>query len=145
MKNYKWIISILCAFAIVGCSKQATKTENTQTQAKISAASSVMHIESKADFSSKVLGADKVALVDFHATWCPPCRKLAPIIEKIANESNDEFIVVKIDIDKNKELAQDYQVSSIPTVIIFKNGKEVKRFVGLRDKEIYIQAIKAVK
>lgn len=80
-----------------------------------------------------------VVLVDFHAVWCGPCRMLAPIIEQIAEYYKDKIVVAKIDIDSEQNTAMEFQVTSVPTVILFKDGKEMNRLVGLRD----LEAVKA--
>lgn len=74
-------------------------------------------------------------LVDFYADWCAPCRQLTPELEKVAKELNGKVDVAKIDIDKAQKVASTFQVTSIPTLILFKAGKEVGRLVGLRDSE----------
>ncbi|MDO4602490.1 MAG: thioredoxin [Eubacteriales bacterium] len=84
------------------------------------------------NFEQEVLKSDKPVLVDFWATWCGPCRRQAPIIEELAEEG---YAVGKLDVDQEMELAQKYQVMSIPTLIVFKNGKEEARVVGLTPKE----------
>lgn len=73
-------------------------------------------------------------LVDFYADWCGPCRMLTPVLEEVAEETAD-VVIAKIDIDKAQGVASHFQVTSIPTLVLFKNGKEVARLVGLRDKE----------
>ncbi len=74
------------------------------------------------------------AIVDFYATWCGPCKMLSPIFEELSNEiSNVDFI--KVDVDKHEDLCKEYKVMSIPTLIIFENNKEIKRFVGFIPKE----------
>jgi thioredoxin 1 len=75
-----------------------------------------------------------VTLVDFHANWCGPCRMLAPVLEKVANEMKGQAMVAKIDIDQEQATATKCQITSVPTMILFKNGKEVNRLVGLRDQ-----------
>lgn len=77
----------------------------------------------------------KTVLVDFFATWCGPCKALAPILEEVAAELPDDKLIVKVDVDKEKQLAIKHGVMSIPTMILFKNGVPVSRTVGLRDKE----------
>lgn len=84
---------------------------------------------------------DGVTLVDFWATWCPPCRKLGPIVEEVALEIGDRAVVAKLDVDHNKQTARAYAVQSIPTIIIFKNGKVVERYVGVQPKAKLIAAI----
>lgn len=76
-----------------------------------------------------------VTLVDFYADWCGPCRMIAPIIEELSTEFNGKAKVAKLDIEKAQEVTSEFQVTSIPTVILFKDGQEVKRIVGLRDKD----------
>ncbi|NGX35059.1 MAG: Thioredoxin [Candidatus Anoxychlamydiales bacterium] len=76
-----------------------------------------------------------VALVDFFAEWCGPCRMLAPVVEEVASSLKDKATFGKVDIDKQVKLATEYQVTSIPTLVLFKDGKEVDRIVGLRDEK----------
>jgi len=85
-----------------------------------------------ADFDSTLASTDKPVLVDFWATWCPPCRAIAPTIDRVAAEQSGEAVVAKVDVDEAQQLAIRYQVSSIPTLIVFKNGKPVDRMVGLQ-------------
>lgn len=84
-----------------------------------------------------------VSLVDFWATWCPPCRMQGPIIEKLAETLDGKAMVAKVDVDQNNETAGKFEVSSIPTLIIFKNGKEVKRFVGVQQETALADAVRA--
>ena len=79
--------------------------------------------------------AKGVILVDFNAAWCGPCRMLSPIIEEVAKEMEGKAIIAKVDIDKEQKTAAEYQVTSVPTLILFKDGKEINRLIGLRDKE----------
>ncbi len=85
-----------------------------------------------ADFNQKI--AKGLVIVDFWAAWCGPCRKQAPILDELATEMNGQVIVAKLDVDRNKQTSARYAVRSIPTLIIFKDGKAVERLVGLRDK-----------
>ena len=93
----------------------------------------VLEITSE-NFQKEVLESDKKVLVDFYADWCGPCKKLSPIIEEVAGEeSNVKF--VKLNIDLAEDIAIEYQVMSIPTLVVMENGKEISRNVGLLDKE----------
>ena len=90
---------------------------------------------SSENFEKEVLKSEKPMLVDFYADWCGPCNAMAPVIEEFATELDGKAKVGKINVDENSDIAVEYNVMSIPTLIIFKNGKEEKRLVGLRDKE----------
>ena len=85
-----------------------------------------------ANFETEVLKSEKPVLIDFWATWCGPCMRQGPIVEELAEEG---YAVGKVDVDQNMELAQQFRVVSIPTLILFKNGAEVQRFVGLTSKD----------
>lgn len=83
----------------------------------------------------KLIQEDKPTLVDFFATWCGPCKMQAPILEEVKKKVGDKANIIKVDIDKNEELARKYNVQSIPTIILFKNGMAVWRAVGLQQAE----------
>ncbi|MGH3950676.1 MAG: thioredoxin [Pseudonocardiaceae bacterium] len=87
-----------------------------------------------ASFADDVLTSDKPVLVDFWATWCGPCKMVAPVLEEIATEHAEKITVAKLDIDENPGTARDYQVMSIPTLILFQGGKPVKQIVGAKPK-----------
>ena len=90
------------------------------------------------NFAKEVLSSKKPVLVDFNAEWCPPCQALHPILEELADE-RDDFQIVTVDIDSYGDLADKYQVSSIPCLIVFKDGKETERRVGLQPKKRLIK------
>ena len=92
------------------------------------------------EFSEVVLNSGKTCLVDFFATWCGPCKMMAPVIDEIAEE-NAEIVAVKVDVDENMELAQQFDIMSIPTLLVFKNGELAKSFVGLTDKQDIVNAL----
>ena len=85
-----------------------------------------------ANFETEVLKSEKPILIDFWATWCGPCMRQGPVVEELAEEG---YAVGKVDVDQNMALAQQCRVVSIPTLILFKDGTEVKRFVGLTSKD----------
>lgn len=89
----------------------------------------------------KALSAGGVAVVDFWASWCGPCKMLAPTIDKLADQYEGKAVVGKVDVDDNQALAMEYGVMSIPTVIFFKDGKEVDRKVGMMPAAAYTQVI----
>ena len=88
----------------------------------------------KDTFAQEVLQSDKPVLADFNAGWCGPCQVLKPILEEIS-ESNEAYKFVSIDIDEEDELAEEYDVASIPCLVIFKNGAEAARSIGMKSRE----------
>ena len=102
------------------------KQENTKQKEKI------IEVTSQ-NFEEEVLRSEKPVLIDFYATWCGPCKILSPIVEEAAKE-NENAKFVKIDIDKTDDIAMQYQVMSIPTLVLIQNGEEKDRIVGIVDK-----------
>ncbi|HEV2704987.1 MAG TPA: thioredoxin [Pyrinomonadaceae bacterium] len=90
---------------------------------------------SDSNFDSDVLQADKPVLVDFWAPWCAPCRMLAPIVDAVAESYSERARVVKLNVDENPGVSQRYGIKGIPTLILFKNGKEEERVVGATSKD----------
>ena len=96
---------------------------------------------SNENFESEVLKSDVPVLVDFWAPWCGPCQMLGPIVEDIAEENSD-FKVCKVNIDENPDLASQYKIMSIPTLIAFKNGEVYKKSVGVQSKSEILDMVK---
>lgn len=101
-------------------------------------------ILSDKDFEEKVLKAEKPVLVDFFAEWCGPCQQAGPVLETLAEEYKDKLIIGKLDVDLNRDSAGKYGVMSIPTMIMFKDGKEMERVSGFGGKEGVIKLIEKV-
>lgn len=91
------------------------------------------------NFQQKI--KNKVVLVDFWATWCAPCRMMAPVLNDVASELSGNSYVGKVDIQQHQSLANKFKVRSIPTLILLKNGVEIKRFVGIKSKEFLLKEI----
>ncbi len=101
-----------------------------------------MAVEIKNDnFEGMVVKSDRPVLVDFWAAWCGPCRMLAPVVEELETEYTGKLKVCKVNVDENGSLAAEYGIISIPTVILFKNGKVVNKLVGVHAKDDYEEAI----
>ncbi len=95
-------------------------------------------------FKSEVTDSQMPVLVDFWAPWCGPCKMVAPVLEELAKEYEGKVKVVKLNIDENQGTATEYGVRSIPTLILFKDGKECERMIGVQSKEILKQMIDKV-
>lgn len=94
------------------------------------------------NYEKEVINASKTVVIDFWASWCGPCKMYAPIVEQVAEQLSNEVIVGKVNVDEQSGLAAKYNIMSIPTTVIMKNGKEQSRIVGVVSKEELIQKIK---
>lgn len=115
---------------------QKNTLENVEEEEKVE----IIEIKNAEQFEQEVIKESGIVFIDFYATWCMPCRAMSPIIEEIAKE-HKEVKFVKIDVDKNEALAIQYNVMSIPTMIVMKNGEVTKTFIGITDKENIIKEL----
>ena len=92
-------------------------------------------------FQTDVLESNLPVLVDFWAPWCGPCRTLGPVIDKLSEKAGTKAKIMKSNIDENPKTAENYGVTTIPTVIIFRNGKAEKQFVGIQQESVYSEAL----
>jgi thioredoxin 1 len=139
MKNATAIVSIMC-FSIVflvGCPKKTPPPEN---NADASAANVI--VLDQDNFDSEL--ETGVVLVDFWATWCGPCKIQGPIVEEVAAQVQDTAKVAKLDVDAVPGIAQRFNIRSIPTLIIFKNGKNMQQFVGVTEASKLVSAIQSL-
>ena len=95
-----------------------------------------------AEFEQEVLQSELPVVVDFYATWCPPCKMLAPLLDTMADKYKDKVKIVKVDTDKNPDLAQKYQIRGVPTLIFFQNGQAIDQQVGLPPVEVLNEKIR---
>ena len=100
-------------------------------------------IHSAADFEKEIINHKGYALVDFWATWCPPCRMMAPVLESAEQQLGDKINFVKFDVDEKQQLATEFDIMSIPTLVVFKDGKPVKRMSGYRPLDTFVEELKS--
>lgn len=100
-------------------------------------------IHSAADFEKEIINHKGYALVDFWATWCPPCRMMAPVLESAKQQLGDKINFVKVDVDEQQQLAAEFDIMSIPTLVVFKDGKPVKRMSGYRPLDTFVEELKS--
>ena len=101
--------------------------------------SSVKHLNSE-NFDSET--SKGVALIDFWAEWCGPCKMLGPVLEEVVKEVGDSAVIAKINVDEAQELAMKYAVRSIPAIFILKDGKTIQQFIGIQSKQVLVNVVK---
>ncbi|MCD4823601.1 MAG: thioredoxin [Phycisphaerae bacterium] len=121
-----------------------TTTAGCSGKSSASANANIVQLKTKAEFKTQVLEADKPVLVDFYANWCGPCKRLAPTINQLAGEYENRAEFRKVDGDQAGELMKEYGIRGYPTVLIFKDGKVVKKFVGAHNISVYRAALDAI-
>ena len=144
-KSFVFFASIMVSLAIISC---GNKTDGTQTNSETDTTSvapsntaTIVEIGDEQTFDS--LTAKKgYTLVDFYATWCGPCKRLAPILEEVAEEMAGKVTVLKVDVDKNPVLADKFKVNAIPHIIVFKDGKQTWSNIGMIEKDSIINVLK---
>lgn len=138
------IIAILFIGTLIGISIiTGKKTEKKAEETKVEAESSVLSVTSS-NFEQEVIKSDKRVLIDFYADWCGPCKILSPRVAEIAKENKD-IKVVKINVDENSELATQYNISAMPTLVVIEKGEEINRAVGALSKEKILELAKSIK
>lgn len=136
-----WLM--LTAVAGLGLLAACAKPEGREAAPAEAAHGPEVVITSEAQFAEKVEGAQGVVLVDFWATWCPPCKIMNPILAGLAASHAGRLTVAKVDVDDNRELAERFKIQSIPTLILFKDGKAVDMKIGALPKTELIQWVDA--
>lgn len=129
----KLVVLLCCAVVLAGCGRKEPE-ENTGTPSKVL-------VMDEAGFESQI--AQGVILVDFWAPWCGPCRTQGPIVEAVANQLQNQAVVAKLNVDNAPKAAEKFNIKSIPTLIVFKNGKPFKQFTGVTDANILMSAVNA--
>lgn len=133
------LLAVFAAILFVIVSANIGKSKDHDAASAVPAGSTVMQL-TDANFQQTIKTG--VTLVDFWAVWCAPCRMQGPIVEEVAKEMGTQVKVAKLDVDNNGQTAQMYNIRNIPTILIFKDGKVVKGFVGVQQKETLVNTLK---
>jgi len=150
MNKKIWVIALIAIFILILIMlNMFLNSQNTDSNLGLSKNEINNEEESKmevlkvtsSNFEEEVLKSDKTVLVDFYADWCGPCKMLSPVVEAVANE-NEDIKVVKVNVDDEQDLAIKYQVMSIPTLVVIKNGEVANKSVGLVSKSQILDLVK---
>ena len=135
------ILIILIIIAVAFSNRKVDELQNTNVviENTVISEDSVI-VVNKDNFETEVLNSEKRVLIDFYADWCGPCNRLFPLVNKVASENKD-IKVVRIDVDQNEDLMNQYNVRSIPTLVVIEKGKEINRQVGLISEEGILKLI----
>ena len=126
---------------LAGCDVETTPTEQTPKEAPAASSLSKVIILDETNFDTEI--GTGVVLVDFWATWCPPCKVQGPIVDQVADQLRGTAKVAKVDVDASPKIAKRFNIQSIPTLVVFKDGKTVQQFVGVTQAEQLVSAVKA--
>ena len=142
MKNkiFILIITIFFIISMIILSRVLNNRNKVEISEEEESTMEIMKVTS-ANFEEEVLNSDKTVLIDFYADWCGPCKAYSPIVESVATE-NQDIKVVKINVDNAQDIAIKYQVMSIPTTVVIKNGQEINRAVGMMSKSDLLEMVK---
>lgn len=142
-----WILAALASVAfslgLAACTpaSKADSQEAQQGAAQQPGSGVVQEVAGMEQFNKEVASRPGKTVIDFYATWCGPCKQYAPTLEKLAAEKMPGVNFVKVDVDKVKDVAQQYQIEALPTTVIMENGKETKRLVGVQSEETIREAL----
>ncbi len=131
MKNLKLALILFVSLSLINCTGSAKQEDS----------DNVVVLQSESDFD-KIISGSTTVIVDFYADWCRPCKMQGPILQETASEMNGKIIVLKVNVDKFPDIARRYQVTGIPSLIMFNKGEHVWDAVGLQEKETIISAYK---
>jgi|SRR3990170_3169432 len=136
--------SAMVALAFSTMFRDKTLKYNFRTKSMMTLQKGNLTYTSDANFENDVLKSELPVFVDFYADWCGPCRIIEPIMEQLSQEYHGKVRFVKVDVDSTPQTAANYSVMSIPTLIVFRGGKEVKRIVGAASRDHYVREIQRV-
>jgi len=125
------VLAALVAFIVIGQRKMKNLPDVKNSE----------NVKVLSNKNFKAITAKGLVLVDFWAAWCGPCKMMGPVINGVAEEAGDQATIAKLNVDHNQDLAQRYKVRSIPTLILFKDGKEINRYVGVKQKKFLLAEI----